>query len=740
MTTTPVYLSDNNSTSEEVVEQSIGNVTLYTVREQSSSVQFMNNDANLRHSFDVKSDLGDLEVLRDEIARNKLMYWDSHINNVGEMFNVFDIDRISRQWYSFKVRVSEQCSATLETYLMALNQSELWAAKMWDATGRYSSGYFWGNGFWMGSQALCYDVEETAPFPLAFSVIKLLLYLPQHLNNKAERIQLGLCLPYNCSMEDVRGLVEATVPEWTQLLKVRTLHNRYDFWDDSIFWTLLDAGEDVTNARNPDACQNKANGVQYDTVTSKKGILSRMILSFSVKLNLETICDPSVGVDTIPIIHGLRFLSMLWVILGHTCIIAFEYSDNRTYREVAEENFLIQTVTKGAYAVDTFFFISGLLVSFLYFRTIAKVDVTKLTRSTGVTSNILQFLGLLIYRYLRLTVPYMFVLGVVQVCMKWFQDTAVFEAPFNDQENCAKYWWRNALYINNFFSANEMCMLWSWYLADDTQFYVLGAMLLILATSHFRFAAVLLGIFLASSWSGTAIVAYQHNHMPGFDDPLALFDNIYDKPWTRLGPYLIGMCVGWLLYKKDCKIEMHKLVVLLGWLLSTVCALFLVYALHKVKLHPLAGAAYSSLSHSMWALVLAWVVVACSTGYGGYVNKFLSLSIIHPFSRVTYCAYLVHPLIIHLVPLRMDSPFHLTMETVTLLFFGQVVASYMLAFIVSVAFEAPVVTLLKIMAPSKDEQKNTKKEEDPDWDNYSPHAHRTQLGNGTAGRGHEIRR
>ena len=26
------------------------------------------------------------------------------------------------------------------------------------------------------------------------------------------------------------------------------------------------------------------------------------------------------------------------------------------------------------------------------------------------------------------------------------------------------------------------CMLWSWYLADDTQFYVLGIILLILAT------------------------------------------------------------------------------------------------------------------------------------------------------------------------------------------------------------------------------------------------------------------
>lgn len=44
------------------------------------------------------------------------------------------------------------------------------------------------------------------------------------------------------------------------------------------------------------------------------------------------------------------------------------------------------------------------------------------------------------------------------------------------------------------------------------------------------------------------------------DDPLALFDKIYDKPWTRFGPYLIGMIVGWILFKTDCKISIKKVI------------------------------------------------------------------------------------------------------------------------------------------------------------------------------------
>jgi len=44
------------------------------------------------------------------------------------------------------------------------------------------------------------------------------------------------------------------------------------------------------------------------------------------------------------------------------------------------------------------------------------------------------------------------------------------------------------------------------------------------------------------------------------------------------------------------------------------------------------------------------------------VNKLLSASFLYPFSRVTYCAYLVHPIMIRVVTMRLDSPMHLSLE------------------------------------------------------------------------------
>lgn len=54
-----------------------------------------------------------------------------------------------------------------------------------------------------------------------------------------------------------------------------------------------------------------------------------MLLSFSVRANLKHICDQTVGSDTIQVLHGLKAISMAWVILGHTCIVAFKYSGKK---------------------------------------------------------------------------------------------------------------------------------------------------------------------------------------------------------------------------------------------------------------------------------------------------------------------------------------------------------------------------------------------------------------------------
>lgn len=70
----------------------------------------------------------------------------------------------------------------------------------------------------------------------------------------------------------------------------------------------------------------------------------------------------------------------------------------------------------------------------------------------------------------------------------------------------------------------------------------------------------------------------QYNYVARVEEPFALFDQLYDKPWSRIGPYLIGMCTGYILFRYD-KRNIPWFGVILGWLASISCLTGLVYGL-----------------------------------------------------------------------------------------------------------------------------------------------------------------
>jgi hypothetical protein len=87
----------------------------------------------------------------------------------------------------------------------------------------------------------------------------------------------------------------------------------------------------------------------------------------------------------------------------------------------------------------------------------------------------------------------------------------------------------------------------------------------------------------------------------------------------------------------------------MGWIIALMVSLGVLFAMLPAnngnipEVH--VAALYSATSRTIWALSLAWVTFACITGHGGLVNWFLSWKIWIPLSRLTHCAYLVHPIV-----------------------------------------------------------------------------------------------
>ncbi|XP_014254661.1 nose resistant to fluoxetine protein 6-like [Cimex lectularius] len=653
--------------------------------------------------------------------------------------------------------ISGQCKSSMKIYLMALAKGVLWAAKASDASGRYSSQFFFGNDFWLGSQKLCSEITPEAPFPVAFHLVKFSLVLDKEFTPKARDMSLGVCLPEACSSDDIKSLLEATnIPPDANhnltLLRIRPVPGSYTLATDPkvhimlsvsiIVFVLMAVGtvyEWILERRRRKCHVHRANNnesAKMDKITFDKEELSKsesdlmatldpckgmgkfgeIVLSFSVLTNGRKILECGTpSKDSISCVHGLRFFSLAWVIMVHTYLQVFAIAENKRLRTLAEETFGFQTVSNATFSVDSFFFISGLLVSYLYFKGTSKPEREQTIRTPRAPRPFLvemkimalKYFTLLGYRFIRLTPAYLFVLGMTEVAMRWIKNNSVFEPVSMDNVNCAKYWWRNALYINSLFPRKEMCMLWSWYLSNDTQFYVLGIMFLLISSKFFRVAATSLVLILLSSCVTTAIISVYYDHIVSIQQPFILFDELYDKPWTRLGPYLIGMFTGYFLYRTRGTIKISKVVSLIGWIIALSVLISLVYGVLGANLGITGSALYAGLGHTAWGAALAWIVVACTAGMGGCVNSLLSCRLLQPLSRLTYCAYLIHPVIMVLTSFQMDGPLHLSTPVTFILYFGNMVAAFLASFFISLAFEAPTVRLLKVcLSPVMAKQNN----------------------------------
>ncbi|XP_022900525.2 nose resistant to fluoxetine protein 6-like [Onthophagus taurus] len=618
------------------------------------------------------------------------------------------------------------CQKDMGIYLEALKNGTSWAAKMFDSSGRYNSQFFFGNDFWMGSSTSCWDLtinatySDVSPFELTFYVIKVRININEELTPVTRQLNIGQCLPKSCKTSDVRSLLIQEKSRATSLsvVDVRPVPGDYSVLTDVTFYILSGISTviialiitativeivHIQRKQNHESNNNLENGKGVSKSSNqelKTNFLIKLLLCFGFRENSRRILSVDRLTDeSIKCIHGLRFFSIAWIILVHTYLEVFAIAENKTFRTVTERSFLYQTISNATFSVDTFFFISGLLVTILYFRQTKKKTEEKKSKDNLFLGEFTKFLMMVLYRFLRLTPAYLFVLGVNELVLKYSHNNSVFSPAMIDHFTCGSYWWRNALYINNFFPQSEFCMLWSWYIANDTQFYLLAILLLPFAirSKTFKWVSGIIITFLITSWIATFIIAMQYNYIARVEEPFALFDQLYDKPWLRIGPYLIGMITGYFLFKTNGKLNVSFYLSTAAWIVSLAIILSLVYGLGSKGLTTPLSAVYAAFGHTAWGLSLAWITIACCWGYAGPISSILNFRGFLPLSRLTYCAYLIHPVIMVFVSFKMDGPIHIHNIMIFVTFLGNLVTSFMVSFLISVAYEAPIVQILKVL-------------------------------------------
>ncbi|XP_043578477.1 nose resistant to fluoxetine protein 6-like [Bombus pyrosoma] len=318
-----------------------------------------------------------------------------------------------------------------------------------------------------------------------------------------------------------------------------------------------------------------------------------------------------------------------------------------------------------------------------------------------------MFVQIIIKRYIRLTPAYFVVILIAILNFTWHDRVSALLPADHPSVKCPKYWWTNILYINNLFHGNDLCLMWSWYLPNDMQFFVFGTFLLMLSITHYNVAIGLGAFSLVSSILSVAYKGYTLDYQPSIDELYNRGKHLYIRPWYRIPPYLIGMATCQLLTKCNFKLNLSKKTLIIGWILASLCNGTILFGLDNKNIPLSLSVLYLSLSRTGWALSTAWVVVVCTTNHAGIVKKMLSLDIFVILSKFTYGAYLLNPILIYSILSSSYYSFYYDSVTISILFVAIVVCSFIASILLFITVEMPFVSLLKLRNGAPKKRKET---------------------------------
>lgn len=639
------------------------------------------------------------------------------------------------------------CLSDLKNLFQSVVKGERWGLEVLDSFGKIQPGILLANFHSPGFFDECRSVGRDSSFGMipenvtfnsqycSLNIIAQLTGMPMPLP-----FSFGMCVSENCSEKVLNKIIDQAMSmlliNTTSIKPYATCQKNHLEFDGKAVAALLFAGvfallvtistildvlttwmakNDIfqkTTSTNVEVLHyaHKINseetpllGSPTTSVAQKNpasGCLMKFFLAFSVYSNGKKILSTKKTAGTLGAVNGVRVLSISWVILGHIFAFIIGVVSNVGYFYTVDlKRRSYQAILNAFVSVDSFFLLSGLLVSYLLLK--------ELRRNEGNIKWLPFIAKFYFHRYWRLTPSLMLLMFVYVPLFPYISDGPFWPQKGLEQGQCNKTWWYNMLYINNFF--NEECMAWTWYLANDMQFFILSPFIIIPLYYSKFLGWIIGGMILLGSWIATGIISNKYqlpaSQLEQLTSPsmgLHYFNDYYIKPYCRVGPYIVGIFCGYFLYKTDCKLKINKVLNIFIWMVAATLACLIVYGLYDdvngyVHLSQSVKDLYNTTHRTVWGACVGWVVFACATGNGGFINTLLSWSFFTPLARLTYCAYLIHPILIYAYYSSLRTPLYMDDSTLAVVFSGIMVLTYMFAFVLSLAFEAPMLSLEKLI-------------------------------------------
>ncbi|XP_055370763.1 uncharacterized protein LOC129605190 [Condylostylus longicornis] len=616
---------------------------------------------------------------------------------------------------------------------------EPWLLKLLDSWGKLPAGIMSGHLREIGHFDQCLEYEHNfnstslqnlrgqyctgvIPLDVITNSLNLSIEIPPGPFPTMMGFQLGICVPDTCTPQKINEV-------WIRLLRLiggeilsnETLIHSCEINNKSIEFNAADYIGFIIFGL---VAFFTLASTLYDYLIIKQGGRGNdLLIAFSVITNGEKLFKISTkkSPNVIECLNGLRCISIVWIVLGHSYATFSTISIlNGQYAIEWFKTFFSVFIQFGTVSVDTFLFLSGLLVIWSAFREMEK---------NGGRLNVIM---MYIHRYLRLT-PALAAAVLFSVSfVKYIGD-----GPFWQQNiagpivsACEDKWWATLIYVQNYVMdgpiGQTICIPQSWYLAVDTQLFLLSPLVLLPLWKWGR-KMILPIIILALLSNACVFTIFMKWDFSTIKSSALLFTMermkmTYVPTHARYAPWLIGILIGYFLFEtKNKKTKLPKVVVFCGWFVSIAIILAVIIGpYNRVREgggNPtkIESSFYEAFSRTSWSIALAWIVFACHKGYGGMINSFLSWTIWEPFSRLTYSIYIVHFPIQYLVNANTKHDKYFSNFDVMYKFWGDFGFTLCIATLLTLSFESPIIGIEKVLfkrgSEVKDKKYNTK--EDP---------------------------
>ncbi|XP_070501268.1 nose resistant to fluoxetine protein 6-like [Chironomus tepperi] len=423
----------------------------------------------------------------------------------------------------------------------------------------------------------------------------------------------------------------------------------------------------------------------YDIIKlkSKNPEPNKLLSSFSVYTNGYKLFDitKSKSSSSINCLHGLRGMSILWIILGHRITNQYPWGNTNDFIEfLTGKSIAAGIINAHTLAVDTFFVMGALLMTWSTLRDCEKKQL-----------NIPRMIW---RRYIRYTPIYAaLILSVVSF------SKVLLKGPFYSDlsETCVKNWWLTLLHVQNYLQQKDMCLNHGWYLSADFQLFIISPFIIFIIHKYGKkFLIIPALLFLSTIIYLISISIVYDIGMPAPSANQHYLDFIYFPTHSRAGPWFVGIILGYYLFiNQGRKIAISKIFNGFMWIFSlsvlfSVVFLQLGFSSATDEIPRGYHITFLAFHRNLWGVALCWIIFACQNlKTGGIIRWFLSLPQWQPISRMGLSMYLVGAVYQVMMILNQRVPLYLNVWQLVPILLSDVFMIIILSTITYLAFEAP---------------------------------------------------